>query len=86
MAAVVKSSPHTFFLLSRLLSLVRLTKGWKLVGLKLVTPGRPLLERHYEEHVGKVGCRGGHPELSAAGSRLLSGVEATVKRFWGGAN
>ncbi|CAM9538185.1 unnamed protein product [Hapterophycus canaliculatus] len=28
-------------------------KGWKLVGLKMVTAGRPLVERHYEEHVGK---------------------------------
>lgn len=31
-----------------------LPQGWKLVGLKLVTPGRALVERHYEEHVGKV--------------------------------
>ncbi|CAM9574353.1 unnamed protein product [Scytosiphon promiscuus] len=28
-------------------------KGWKLVGMKMVTAGRPLVERHYEEHVGK---------------------------------
>lgn len=36
-------------------------QGWKLVGLKLVTPGRALVGRHYEEHVGKVraGATGG---------------------------
>ncbi|CAN0372631.1 unnamed protein product, partial [Laminaria digitata] len=28
-------------------------KGWKLVGLKMITAGRPLVERHYEEHAGK---------------------------------
>lgn len=33
----------------------RRPQGWKLVGLKLVTPGRPLVESHYEEHAGKVG-------------------------------
>lgn len=36
-----------------------LAQGWKLVGLKLVTPGRALVERHYEEHVGKVRGGGG---------------------------
>lgn len=34
-------------------------KGWKLVGLKMLTAGRPLVERHYEEHVGKVRERAG---------------------------
>eukprot|EP00904_Undaria_pinnatifida_P003841 jgi/Undpi1/13458/HiC_scaffold_8.g03117.m1 len=28
-------------------------KGWKLVGLKMLTAPRPLVERHYEEHAGK---------------------------------
>ncbi|CAM9992584.1 unnamed protein product, partial [Discosporangium mesarthrocarpum] len=28
-------------------------KGWKLVALKMVLPERSLVERHYEEHVGK---------------------------------
>ncbi|CAB1118968.1 unnamed protein product [Ectocarpus sp. CCAP 1310/34] len=28
-------------------------KGWKLVGLKMLTPGRQLVERHYEEHADK---------------------------------
>lgn len=30
-------------------------QGWKLVGLKMVTPGRQLVGCHYEEHADKVG-------------------------------
>lgn len=32
-------------------------QGWKLVGLKMLTPGRQLVESHYEEHADKVGGR-----------------------------
>lgn len=29
-------------------------KGWKLIALKMLTPTPSLVERHYEEHAGKV--------------------------------
>lgn len=38
---------------------LRFRQGWKLVGMKMITAGRPLVERHYEEHVGKVSDVGG---------------------------
>lgn len=47
-------------------------QGWKIVGLKLVTPGRALVELHYEEHVGKV--RGHVTAVPTGGFDLLSGT------------